>query len=328
MSKINSKDLSLYIDLPFLKSDNLNHYYKKILKNKNIVTEWNKIFENENINLNYRSIYIGGDILLLDSIHYKQLKKIKVQSQKNYEFTIEIYQNNFDINKISELLNFRVNRINYRTELTNDLRLNFKKIINDLKNLKNRFPNININIDFLLTEKTYIKDDIKKILTLVTHFSIYTVDKEIYNETLLNQYYARILEILYSQNFNQYEISNFSKIGFESKQILAYYNSYSWKGIGYFATSFYKEGNNYFLVENNKKKMLNNRELVNQVTMMAMSLKNGLDIDNILHQDVMKDKMEKLNKLHKQGKLNINNKGIKVASYPSDIIDITYFLIN
>ena len=74
--------------------------------------------------------------------------------------------------------------------------------------------------------------------------------------------------------------------------------------------------------------MLNNRELVNQVTMMAMSLKNGLDIDNILHQDVMKDKMEKLNKLHKQGKLNINNKGIKVASYPSDIIDITYFLIN
>lgn len=328
MSKINSKDLSLYIDLPFLKSGNLNHYDKKILKNGNIINEWNKIFDDKNINLTYTSVYIGGDILLLDSNHFSKLKKIKLSSKDNYELTVEVYQNSFDIQKIINLLTLGVNRINYRTELTKDLRLNFKKVITDLQSLKNKFPNININIDFLLTEKTYIKEDIEKILRLVNHFSIYTVNKEIYNEILLNQSYIKTLEILSNENFNQYEISNFAKVGFESKQILAYYNSYSWKGIGYFATSFYKEDNNYFLVENNKKKMLNNKELVNQVTMMALSLKNGFDIENILHQDVMKDKMKKLNELNRQGKININNKGIKVSSYPLDIIDITEFLIN
>ena len=258
---------SCYIHIPFCK--NICSYcdFCKMYYNENFVSSYlvalekeiKKYYKNDLLN----TLYIGGgtpsclskeNLLTLFNI----LKIFKLN--KNYEFTYEC--NIEDINEffLIFLKQNKVNRISIGIESFNPkyLKLMNRKIIeekdifNKINLTKKYFSNINIDLIYGINGQTIeeLSLDLEKIISLdVPHISLYSLILE--NNTILknNNYkeidddlnrkmYDLIRNTLKNNNYNHYEISNFSKKGFYSKHNLCYWNNENYYGFGLGASGY------------------------------------------------------------------------------------------
>lgn len=258
---------SCYIHIPFCK--NICSYcdFCKMYYNENFVSSYlvalekeiKKYYKNDLLN----TLYIGGgtpsclskeNLLTLFNI----LKIFKLN--KNYEFTYEC--NIEDINEffLIFLKQNKVNRISIGIESFNPkyLKLMNRKIIeekdifNKINLTKKYFSNINIDLIYGINGQTIeeLSLDLEKIISLdVPHISLYSLILE--NNTILknNNYkeidddlnrkmYDLIRNTLKNNNYNHYEISNFSKKGFSSKHNLCYWNNENYYGFGLGASGY------------------------------------------------------------------------------------------
>lgn len=259
---------SVYIHIPFCKNicsycDFCKMYYNSnYVKNylNSLKDEISKNYSNETI----KTIYIGGGTP--SSLSITELKELfdilKIFKLDNdFEFTIECNIEDITKDKIKLFKENKVNRISIGVESFNkdNLKLLNRKEIefDDVKDKIDLIKSIgieNINIDFIYAipneNMSILKSDLELFLRLdVPHISLYSLIIEDNTKLKINniknidenldyEMYNYIEKVLKQNDYNHYEVSNFSKIGYESKHNLVYWNNEHYYGFGLGASGY------------------------------------------------------------------------------------------
>ena len=261
----------LYIHIPFCKSIcNYCDFTKLVSSNENQEKYINRLLDEidyyDNELKNIDTVYIGGgtpNSLPLNLLE-KLLIKIKPILEKSIESSIELNPEFINKDLVNLLTKYKINRVSIGVESFNDTILEsinrkHKKadVINSIKLLKENNIN-NINIDLIYGLPNQRLEDIKNDLNIfyalnIPHISYYSLileDKTVFSYLIKNKklelpdddlvadMYDYISNDLEKNSYKHYEISNYSKAGFESKHNLLYWNQDEYVGVGLGASGF------------------------------------------------------------------------------------------
>ena len=258
---------SIYIHIPFC--SNICSYcaFTKQYYNSNLVNLYLKALEKE-IKDNYKgeiikTLYIGGGTP--SSLNINELKELFnilkiIKKDKNIEFTFEVNPENIDKEKLLILKENGVNRISIGVESTSSKLLKYLGRNHDFNLVKEKirlikelgFKNINVDLIYAIPNETIsdLKKDLDNLIKLnVNHISTYSLMIEPHTILYINKeknidedidfkMYKLICKTLKEHGFNHYEISNFSKLGYESKHNLVYWNNDNYYGFGLSASGY------------------------------------------------------------------------------------------
>ena len=251
---------SVYIHIPFC--NNICSYcdFCKMYYNSSLVMKYLEELKHE-IELNYNgevidTLYIGGGTP--SSLNIEELKYlfdiIKVFKLSNIvEFTFEC-NIDIDYDKLKLLYENKVNRLSIGVQTFNDKLLKYlnryhtkEEVINKINLIKKiGFNNINIDLIYAIKDQTLkdLDNDLEEYLKLnINHISTYSLiiepntklyinkEKNI-DEELDYEMYKHICKRLEKHGYIHYEVSNFAKIGYESRHNLTYWNNDNYYGFG------------------------------------------------------------------------------------------------
>ena len=214
------------------------------------------------------TVFIGGGTPSIISV--EQITRLTrsvfdtFDISKSYEFTVEVNPGTLDAHKINALLSGGVNRISVGVQSFNDTELHTVgrihtsdeayRAVEDLN--RAGFKNISIDLMTALPNQTMesLKNTLKTAVSLpITHISAYSLIIEDgtplaaeYDAGTLNlpgededrEMYSYAINYLAENGFNQYEISNFAKNGYECKHNIKYWTFEPYIGLGVAAHSF------------------------------------------------------------------------------------------
>lgn len=215
-----------------------------------------------------RTLYIGGGTPT--ALSASQLEVLLEGLTKNLdlsvleELTIEANPGDLDADKIAVLQNSAVNRVSLGVQTFDDKMLKKigrshteKDIYENIDRLKLAgFDNISIDLIYALPGQTMdqVKDNVAKAIALdIPHMSLYSLILENHTvfmnrmrrgklplpkEELEAEMFEYIIAELERAGFEHYEISNFSKSGFESRHNLMYWDNAEYYGIGAGASGY------------------------------------------------------------------------------------------
>lgn len=266
---INSQSMtkSCYIHIPFCNKICSYCDFCKIYYNKNLVKRYLDSLKKE-IELNYNqevlnTIYIGGGTpSSLDIKELEYLFKILniLKKDKNIEFTIEGNFESTTKEKLDLYKKYGINRLSFGIESTDKDNLKFlernldkekvKEVLDYAKQIG--ISNINVDLIYAIPNETNVvlSKDIEYILSLnIPHVSTYSLIIEDNTKLKINnekniaeekdfEMYKLICKTLKDNNYNHYEISNFSKEGYESQHNTCYWNNDRYYGFGLGASSY------------------------------------------------------------------------------------------
>ena len=215
-----------------------------------------------------RTLYIGGGTptaLSAPQLAFL-LEKLTDKLDLSYleELTIEANPGDLDREKIAVLKDSPVNRVSLGVQTFNDRMLKQigrshleKDIFDNIANLKKAgFDNISIDLIYALPKQTMedVKTNVAKAIALdIPHMSLYSLILENHTvfmnrmrrgklplpkEDLEAEMFDYIIAELEKAGFEHYEISNFSKPGFESRHNLMYWDNAEYYGIGAGASGY------------------------------------------------------------------------------------------
>ena len=189
---------------------------------------------------------------------------------------------------------------------------------------KKFFSNINIDLMYAIPGEGIrdLKKDLEIIKMLnVTHISTYALilekhtniklsnEKEV-NDNTQNQMYYTIVNFLKKLGYNHYEISNFSKEGYESKHNLAYWNNINYYGFGAGASGFL-----------GKKRYDNTKSIFNYNKGITKIYEEYMNKSKLIKDEIMLG-------LRKIEGINVLNFEKKYHLHVNDIFDISYLINN
>ena len=215
-----------------------------------------------------RTLYIGGGTPT--ALSAPQLEVLLNGLTKNLdlsvleELTIEANPGDLDADKIAVLKNSAVNRVSLGVQTFDNKMLKKigrshleKDIYENIDRLKLAgFDNISIDLIYALPGQTMeqVKDNVAKAIGLdIPHMSLYSLILENHTvfmnrmrrgklplpkEELEAEMFEYIIAELEKSGFEHYEISNFSKPGFESRHNLMYWDNAEYYGIGAGASGY------------------------------------------------------------------------------------------
>ena len=215
-----------------------------------------------------RTLYIGGGTPT--ALSASQLEVLLKGLTKNLdlsvleELTIEANPGDLDADKIAVLKNSPVNRVSLGVQTFDDKMLKKigrshleKDIYENIDRLKLAgFDNISIDLIYALPGQTMeqVKENVAKAIGLdIPHMSLYSLILENHTvfmnrmrrgklplpkEELEAEMFEYIIAELEKSGFEHYEISNFSKPGFESRHNLMYWDNAEYYGIGAGASGY------------------------------------------------------------------------------------------
>lgn len=269
------KDSALYIHIPFcdhkciycdfysiITSDNILNF-KSALKKE--IEYFSNIYSD---NRNYSSIFFGGGTPSLMQPEY--LQEIIIHLKNNFniddkaEITMETNPGTVDKNKLKSFKEAGINRISIGIQSFDEDELKFLTRIHDKQTAIQTvydaaevgFENISVDLIFNLPNQTKEKwiENLKTAITLpIKHISTYSLILErgtILNKLVLDgkvtmqdddydaDLYEATIDFLLSKGFYQYEVSNFTKPGFECYHNNAYWKYRDYLGLGPSAHSF------------------------------------------------------------------------------------------
>lgn len=355
------KKLGLYVHIPFCEkkcdycdfvsyctSDNT-----KLVYVQNLIKEiclQSKDFEDYEVD----TIYVGGGtptclptgclFKILNTIysHFKVLTSA--------EITVECNPNSLSISKLSELKRSRVNRLSiglqcYNNKLLKLLgRLHTKKQFDDAVRRARVLGFKNISADLILgvpkQKMHHIKQELKHLTKLgIEHISAYglivedgtklkeNLENGVYKlppEKLQVKMYDYTNKYLKKHSIFRYEVSNFAKIGYESKHNLKYWQEEEYLGLGVVSSSFVsgvRWKNTDDLIEYNdsiklgKPKKQEVEEIdknsqMEETIMLALRTSNGINLKSFAEtfgEDLQKSKKEQISKLMEQNLIEIKD---------------------
>ena len=215
-----------------------------------------------------RTLYIGGGTPT--ALSAPQLEVLLDGLTKNLdlsvleELTIEANPGDLDEYKIAVLKNSAVNRVSLGVQTFDDKMLKKigrshleRDIYENIDRLKLAgFDNISIDLIYALPGQTMdqVKDNVAKAIALdIPHMSLYSLILENHTvfmnrmrrgklplpkEEVEAEMFEYIIAELERAGFEHYEISNFSKPGFESRHNLMYWDNAEYYGIGAGASGY------------------------------------------------------------------------------------------
>ena len=294
------KGKSLYVHIPFCKQKCFYCDFPSFSGKETLINDYLNSLEKE---LDLRvgdtainTIFIGGGTptyLNLEAlIKLKTIMK-KVNLKSDGEFTVECNPGTLNEEKLNVLKDMGVNRLSIGLQAVQDRLLKEIGRIHSYKEFKENFilarnlgfNNINVDLMFALPDQSLedLDETLKTIIDLKPeHISCYSliVEEEtvfyklfddgklnLPNEDLEREMYLRALRILKQSGYNQYEISNFSKPGYECRHNIVYWSLYDYIGIGSGSHSYIDEKriSNYTSIEKYIKFMMENGNAIEEV---------------------------------------------------------------
>ena len=354
-----NKDIkSLYIHIPFCNKICDYCDFTKLQYFRNFASDYLKALEKELASYHIgelKTIYVGGGTptALEDDLFLELLEIIYPYSKEVEEYTFEANPESLALNKIKLLKKYGVNRVSIGVQTTDDkiLKLvnrdhSFSQVVAAVNNLKKEGID-NINVDLILglphSSEKILKQDIKNILSLdVKHISCYglTVHEHtaLFNKgfqepkgDLLRKYYDIVEECLTNNGFTHYEVSNWSKPGYESKHNYTYWKNEQYFGVGLGASGYIDEiryKNTVNLTKYLEGKWVDEKENVSirdrYVYQIMLNLRTmmGLDLDYLKKEfaiDLLKEKKQDIDGYIKEGYLEFINHRL-VATYQGMMI--------
>ncbi|NHM30377.1 radical SAM family heme chaperone HemW [Neobacillus terrae] len=264
-----------YIHIPFC--EHICHYcdFNKVFLKGQPVDEYLKTMDREmELTLQkygsgpLQTIFVGGGTPT--SLNERQLEQLCNSIHKNLklaagaEFTFEANPGDLSFEKLKVLKDAGVNRLSLGVQTFNDELLKSigrvhraKDVFNTIEKAKNAgFENISIDLIYSLPGQTYddFKESLKTAFSLgIQHYSGYSLIIEpktvFYNlmrkgklplpgEDIEAAMYELLMGEMAKHGFKQYEISNFSLPGYESRHNLTYWNNEEYFGFGAGAHSY------------------------------------------------------------------------------------------
>jgi len=261
----------LYIHIPFCNSICTYCDFPKRLSDSKLFDKYiDRVIEELDYYNDYLnkidSVYIGGgtpNVLPLNLLE-KLFKRIENVLNNSIENSIELNPELIDLELCKLLKKYNFNRVSLGIQTLN---LNSIKLLNRhhdesiIINAFNLLRNVginNINCDLIFgipyTNIDNIKYDLDFIINLdPTHISYYSliledksilkykVDKneiELLDDDTISNMYDYINDYLDKHNYIHYEISNYSKLGYESIHNLKYWSELEYIGVGLAASGF------------------------------------------------------------------------------------------
>lgn len=268
------QNISIYIHIPFcdhkciycdfysiITKDNIDNYIASL---KQEINSYSKQLKNKNI----ISVFFGGGTpSLLEPSHIDEILSF-LSSNYNLipeaEITLETNPGTVDFEKLSSYKKIGINRISIGVQSFDDNDLKFLTRIHDKKTAIDTIKNADkagfedINIDLIFSIPKQSKETWKENLELaielpITHISSYSLILEkgtILNKMVLDgkiklkdvdfdaSQYEYTIDYLTENGFDQYEVSNFCKPGFECEHNLSYWEHKNYMGFGPSAHSF------------------------------------------------------------------------------------------
>ena len=295
------KMLGLYIHIPFCKKKcdycdfisfaNRNNMIEKYI---NAVKCEINSYSNYKEEYEIKTIYFGGGTpSYIESKYIVDILnniKNKFTVLKNAEITIEINPGTVDRKKLEDYIGSGINRVSFGLQSVDDKLLknigrihNFEDFLYSY-NLAKEVGFKNINVDLMIGLPTQNIQDIEKSLNKLIelspeHISVYSLileegtpleikvkNKELYipSDVQERNMYWKVKEELEKNGYIHYEISNFSKIGYESKHNVSCWKQEEYIGIGVAAHS-YINNKRYSNTDNLEEYIKNSEDNINEI---------------------------------------------------------------
>ncbi|EGT5042380.1 radical SAM family heme chaperone HemW [Clostridioides difficile] len=270
------------------------------------------------------SIFVGGgtpSILTSDEIRevFISIKEM-FDIDENAEITIECNPGTLTLEKLKTMKEIGINRLSIGLQAIQEKHLNFIGRIHTYeefeKNYKDAlsvgFKNINIDLMYSLPNQTLCdwKETLEKVVHLnPTHVSAYSLileeGTELYNMYESNKFelidenvdiemYEYTINYLKSKGYNQYEISNYSKEGYNCEHNILYWECEHYIGIGAGASGYINE-NRYNNVESledyhlslvkrekpiQENEILSEKDMIEEKIFMGLRMNKGIKFED------------------------------------------------
>ncbi len=205
-----------------------------------------------------KTIYLGGGTPSL--LTPAQIERLFMMLRQRFvispdcEITVEANPENLNPEKAKLLFSLGVNRVSLGIQTLNDAYLKYLGRVHDsfkalyaFRDLRAAgFKNINVDLMYSFLQQTpeQIEKDVKAVLDLGSeHVSIYTLTVEEHSKFYVQkirqqddhaqaEQYVLVTSLLNDAGMSQYEVSNFSRPGFESKHNINYWQGGNYIGLG------------------------------------------------------------------------------------------------
>lgn len=375
-------ELGIYIHIPFCKQKcyycDFVSYSNKCSEVKEYIESLKKEIEEFDFS-NYKvtSIYIGGGTpSYIDSIYIveilselKEKLKYNLIEFKDIEITIEVNPGTVDTKKLNDYKKSGINRLSIGLQSTkNDIlkkigRIHTYQEFLEIYKLARETGFKNINIDLMIGIPGQKIGDLKNTLQDIIklepeHISVYSliieentpIEKMLENgeiklpdEDLERNMYWYVKNTLELNGYNHYEISNFAKLGKESRHNLNCWNQEEYIGFGVAAHSYLNgiRFSNTINVEEYIQHIENNRkeeniqieesqsleDKKNEFMMLGFRKIQGVDIARFKEKFIDNPIFlyrENLNKLVEEGLIEVDLNHIKLTNKGIDLANLVF----
>lgn len=375
-------ELGIYIHIPFCKQKcyycDFVSYSNKCSEVKEYIESLKKEIEEFDFS-NYKvtSIYIGGGTpSYIDSIYIveilselKEKLKCNLIEFKDIEITIEVNPGTVDKKKLNDYKKLGINRLSIGLQSTkNDIlkkigRIHTYQEFLEIYKLARETGFKNINIDLMIGIPGQKIGDLKNTLQDIIklepeHISVYSliieentpIEKMLENgeiklpdEDLERNMYWYVKNTLELNGYNHYEISNFAKLGKESRHNLNCWNQEEYIGFGVAAHSYLNgiRFSNTINVEEYIQHIENNRkeeniqieesqsleDKKNEFMMLGFRKIQGVDIARFKEKFIDNPIFlyrENLNKLVEEGLIEVDLNHIKLTNKGIDLANLVF----
>ncbi len=341
-----------YCDFASFVRNDFEDYFKCLSKEIKMYSDY---FKTRKID----SIFIGGGTpSFVDCKYIGQILKL-LDFNQECEVTIEVNPKTVTDDKIKAYRDYGINRISIGMQSANDDELvllgrahNYADFLNTFDIIrKNGFKNINVDVMFGIPEQTiesyvHTLNEVKSInpehvssysLIIEENTPFYSMDLKLPGEEEEREMFTLTSKIL--DSYKRYEISNYSKPGFESRHNIKYWRMQDFIGCGVNAYSFI--GNtrysNFSTVEEYSNAVCKgnkpvkesieeeNSELFKDAVITGLRMCEGIDILDLKERfetDLYKNKEEKIKEYVSLGYmsfdgqiLSFTEKGFSVSNY-------------
>lgn len=365
------KNLSLYLHIPFCKKKCAYCDFVSLAKSpeyqEKYISSLIKEFETARItasNYNIDTIYIGGGTPSF--LSYESIDRLLFELHSNFdlskvrEFTFECNPESLDESKLRLLKKYEINRISLGLQSADEYELiflrrshNFDTFLNSYKLIrKEGFENVSVDLMFAIPTQTLLSlsQSLEKVVALSPeHISCYSLIIE--EDTLMSRWinegkanpvdddlyvdmYRFLIEFLEKNGYGQYEISNFSKSGFESLHNSAYWIRQDYLGLGVSSHSLinntrFSNVNNvdeYMLrllaskspIDENSLEKLDEKDVINENIFLGLRMNKGINFSEFEHIDGFYDKCKGLENLELieffEDNIRLTQKGREVSN--------------
>jgi len=323
--------LGLYVHIPFC-AQKCNYCdfnsYKIEEKNQKqdyliSVAKEMELYKEEFKDKEFTSVFLGGgtpSILTPDELT-TLMKNIysKFNIKKDAEITMECNPGTLNKEKLKVIKSLGINRLSMGLQVTQNHHLKYIGRIHTYEQFEKNYKdaidiginNINVDLMYSLPNQSFDewKETLEKIINLnPKHISAYSLileegtkfydmymDKEfeLNDEEVDINIYNYTIDKLSSSGYNQYEISNYAKEGYECKHNILYWKCDNYLGLGPGASGYinnYRYSNicditeyNKYLDDNKKpleeKNILSKKDEIEEFIFMGLRMNKGINLD-------------------------------------------------